>query len=308
MQVAGCDVAVFERALFSDSELPPLTNAAGTVKTVDQVKAFVGAPFPAVLLGSYTAAERPGNDGRTFFDAPFGALNSMGLPGPDVYVWRQWVREAAQLLHDDGKDLWVSVAGFNPPEYRYLAEIAIESGADAVELNLGCPNVWDEGEQKPIASLSVEQTALVVEAVQPLLDHKVGVKLSPILDAVAMAQIDRLLSDAGFAFITVINTVPNCFAFAPDGESAISFGSGLAGMSGPAVKWLALGQIVAHRGLLPETPIVGVGGITCGRDLWEFARQPVGADACQVGTAFWQRGIKAMTTILEEFAELLEGE
>lgn len=293
------------RSLFPDFDGPPLMNAAGTIKTPDQAKTFLRTPFPAVMLGSYTLEEREGNSGRTFFDTPLGALNSMGLPGPAMETWREWVKGVVPLFHDDGKEVWVSIAGFNPREYRQLAEAALECGADAIELNLGCPNVWDHGEQKPIVSLSVEQTAMVLDEVRPLLlDHRFGAKLSPILDLVVMAEIDKQLSQSGISFLTIINTVPNCYATATDGTPGVTFGKGLAGMSGPAITWLALGQIISHREFVPEIPIVGVGGISRGKDYFDFRTEPVGAAACQVGTAFWQGGIKRMTTILEEIAEI----
>jgi dihydroorotate dehydrogenase (fumarate) len=292
------------KPLFPDFDGPPLMNAAGTAKTVDQVLQLLKAPIPAVMAGSFTLEERSGNPGRTFFDGQTMALNSMGLPGPGIEVWTRWVSVMARVLHDDGKQLWVSVAGFNPAEYRRLAEAAVTSGADAVELNLGCPNIWDGADQKAIVSFSEVQTRRVLDAVQHLVsDIRLGVKLSPILDRALMASIDAAIIGAGIDFVTCINTVPNCFAFAPDGTSAITFGSGLAGMSGTAAKCIALGQVSAHHELLQGTPIVGVGGITGGTDLSEFLHPTVGASACQVGTAYWNRGPRALVEILMEYAQ-----
>lgn len=292
--------------LFPSFDGPALMNAAGTAKTVDQVLQLLGAPVPVVVAGSFTIEERPGNPGRTFFEGQSMALNSMGLPGPGIDVWCKWVAEMARALHDDGKELWVSVAGFHPTEYVRLAETAVSSGADAVELNLGCPNIWDGAEQKPIVSFSEVQTRLVLDAVQDLInDFRVGVKLSPILDPVLMASIDAAIVEARVDFVTCINTVPNCFAFAPDGTSAITFGSGVAGMSGAAGKYIALGQVKAHRQLLQGIPVVGVGGIVRGTDLSEFFHPMIGASACQVGTAYWNRGPRALVEILLEYAETL---
>lgn len=294
------------RSLFNDAEAAPLMNAAGTVKTLGHVRSLLRSPLPAIMMGSFTRDERLGNDGRTYFDADIATLNSMGLPGPSCGVWADWVSEAVAEAHDCGKELWVSVAGFGPPEYRELTELAFTYGADAVELNLGCPNVWHDGAQKPIVSLSPVQTALVLDEMAGLFaTHRIGAKLSPILDVVAMSEVDRLLVEAGIAFISVTNTVPNCFAFAEDGRPAITFGSGLAGMSGPAIKYLAMGQVVAHRNFVGDLPVFGVGGVARGLDLYEFTSKSVGASACQVATAFWQRGPKVFVSILEEFAEIM---
>lgn len=294
------------RSLFADVEAAPLMNAAGTVKSLDHVRSLLRGPLSAIMMGSFTREERLGNDGRTYFDADIATLNSMGLPGPSCDVWADWVSEAASETHKSGKELWVSVAGFGPPEYRELTELAFTCGADAVELNLGCPNVWHDGAQKPIVSLSPIQTALVLDEMAGLFaTHRIGAKLSPILDMVVMSEVDGLLVDAGVSFISVTNTVPNCFAFGEDGRSAITFGAGLAGMSGPAIKYLAMGQVVAHRNFVGDLPIVGVGGVSRGLDLYEFTSELVGASACQVATAFWRRGPKVFVSILEEFAEVI---
>lgn len=283
-------------------------NAAGTVKTVEQVRQLVSAPISGVIAGSFTLEERSGNNGRTFYSGAAGALNSIGLPGPDATVWMGWVSEMAAMLHDAGKQLWVSVAGFNPSEYRILTETALLAGADAVELNLGCPNVWEQGEQKPIVSYSAAQTRAVLEAVKQFADERIGAKLSPILDPVLMAAIDLELLRADVAFVTAINTIPNCFAFDDDQSSAITFASGLAGMSGPATKWIGLGQVKAHKQFLAGIPVVGVGGISRGEDLVQYLDRTVGATACQVGTAFLTRGPRVFVEILAEYVEALSGD
>lgn len=291
--------------LFPSYDAPPIMNAAGTVKTVSDVELLCRTPVPAVVVGSYTMHDRAGNEGRTYFGGPSATLNSMGLPGPSLAVWTSWVREMVPILHRNQKELWVSVAGFSPMEYRVLTEAAFEAGADAVEANLGCPNIWAGGEQKPIPSYSAELCAEVVAELTPIIaEQRVGVKLSPILDSVLLEAIDGILRRSRVAFVTAINTVPNCFAFDSDGRQAVTFGKGLAGMSGPAVKWLGLGQVMAHREQLPETPIIGVGGISSGRDLAEYLSQPIGAQACQVGTAFWERGPRCIVEILQEYALL----
>lgn len=299
-------VSGLSRPVFTDVEAAPLINAAGTVKSIDHVRSLLRGPLPAIMMGSFTREERLGNDGRTYFDADIATLNSMGLPGPSCDIWAEWVCEAVAEAHECGKELWVSVAGFGPPEYRELTELALTCGADAVELNLGCPNVWHNGAQKPIVSLSPVQTALVLDEMAGLFaTHRIGAKLSPILDGVVMSEVDGLLVEAGVSFISVTNTVPNCFAFGEGGRPAITFGSGLAGMSGPAIKYLAMGQVIAHRNFVGDLPIFGVGGVTRGLDLYEFTSELVGASACQVATAFWQRGPKVFVSILEEFAELM---
>jgi dihydroorotate dehydrogenase (fumarate) len=287
-------------------DLPPLMNAAGTAKTVSQLRELLELPIAAVVVGSYTREERSGNQGQVFFAADLGSLNTLGLPGPALEVWTRWLPEMRRLAHQSGKPLWVSVAGFNPYEYRVLVESALEGGADVIEVNLGCPNVWEGGNQKSVVSYSAEETRGVLAEIALVAssDTPIGLKLSPIFDPTLLESVDAAIRDAGYvSFITTTNTIPNCFALATDGTPGIGFGKHLGGMGGPAAKWIGQGQVVQHRELLPEVPIVGVGGISSGRDLHEYLSEPVGASACQVGTAYWQRGPRAFAQIIQEYVE-----
>lgn len=291
------------------SDAPPLMNAAGTVKSVEQLRRLLTTALGVIVAGSYTVQERPGNPGEVYFSTPLATLNSLGLPGPALVDWARAVTQMKLLTEDAGKRLWVSVAGFNPQEYAQLTQTALESGADAVELNLACPNIWDEGEQKPIVSFSASETERVLDAIASVVSidsGTLGVKLSPLLDTVVLREIDRVIAESGLiSFVTAINTVPNCFAMNRSGP-AITFGKHLAGMSGPAVKWLGQGQIILHREHLAETVLIGVGGIDVGLDLGEYLSSDVGADACQIGTALWERGPRAVEEILAGFVNYSE--
>lgn len=81
------------------------------------------------------------------------SLNSLGLPNPGGRYYEKYLPEMAKVVHDVNKHLFVSVAGFTPDEYSVLAKIAEAGGADLIELNLGCPNVWAGGKQKRVACL-----------------------------------------------------------------------------------------------------------------------------------------------------------
>lgn len=115
------------RSLFNDAEAAPLMNAAGTVKTLGHVRSLLRSPLPAIMMGSFTRDERLGNDGRTYFDADIATLNSMGLPGPSCGVWADWVSEAVAEAHDCGKELWVSVAGFDLRRDRVTGTVVADA-------------------------------------------------------------------------------------------------------------------------------------------------------------------------------------
>src|SRR5687768_2894613 len=116
--------------------------------------------------------------------------------------------------HDHGKQLWVSVAGFGPQEWGTLVDAALTAGADVVEANFGCPNVWSDGVQKPIVGYSPDEVARALHEIERVAsaDSTVGVKLSPIFDPVVLEAVDGVLgASPAVAFVTTTNTVPNCF-------------------------------------------------------------------------------------------------
>ncbi len=281
---------------------PPLGNAAGTVKTTEQALTLVAAGMPRIVLGSYTWEARDGNQGSTYFETPLASLNSLGLPSPAPSDWAHTVTSVVEA--SAGAEVSVSVAGFTVSEFERLTTVAFEAGAHSVELNLGCPNVWDDGTQKRIFSFDPEIVDNVLSSVAEALGglDRVGVKLSPIFDSHLMAELDEVLVRRRVAFVTTMNTLPNCLALDPNHRPEISVAGGLAGMSGAAVKWVALGQVAMHRSLMPNARIIGVGGIATGRDLADMLS--VGADECQIATALWHRGPRAYVEILSEYVEL----
>jgi dihydroorotate dehydrogenase (fumarate) len=282
-------------------------NAAGTVKTVDQATEALRSAAGAVMLGSFTLHERSGNDGQTYHYAGDLTLNSAGLPSPGVEVWSRIVRDVAERATDLGKLVWVSVAGFSAKECLDLIDVAVTSGADVVEANLGCPNVWSDGAQKPILSYDLESVEEILSGLtaRPTEATRIGMKLSPILDGRLLSALHSLIRNSScISFITAINTIPNCFAFTEAGGPAISYGSGLAGMGGPATKSIALGQILQHRAGLADLPLVAVGGITRGVDVRHFLDASVGATLCQTASAYYERGPACIGEILQDFVAL----
>jgi dihydroorotate dehydrogenase len=191
--------------------------------------------------------------------------------------------------HAARKPLFVSVAGFTPAEYAELTVLALDGGADFVELNLGCPNVWDGGTQKRIVSFDPAMVDSVLKAVYSAVagrDGVVAVKLSPFSDPVALAEVAAVLNRHNVAVVTTTNTFPNAVALDPSScRPVIDPGGGLAGMAGPALKPIGLGQVSQLRPMLrPETQLIGVGGINGGQDILDYLTV---ASAVQVGTAYY---------------------
>lgn len=266
----------------------PLLNAAGTAKTVDDVGRLARSAVSAVTVGSITLAERAGNAGEVFTATDGYAINALGLPNRGADFYRDELPKMADLTRAVGKPLIVSVAGFSPDEYGELAGLSASTGADLVELNLGCPNVWNDGSQHRIASFDPELVARSVAAAIAAADGvPIGAKLSPLADPTLLAEVAAVLADSGVRFVVSCNTFPNGLALRPDGRSAIDVEYG--GVSGGSMKPIALGQVGQLRRLLPSSiDLVGTGGVRRGTDIDDFRH--AGAVAVGAATLFWTSG------------------
>ncbi|MDP2660119.1 MAG: dihydroorotate dehydrogenase [Dehalococcoidia bacterium] len=306
MELAHEDLAVQLMGLALEH---PLMNAAGTCKFVDDVKQLSRASTSAIMVGSITIQERAGNSGNVYVAGPVFSLNSLGMPNPGASYYEKHLPAMAALAHDAGKRLLVSVAGFTPHEYGELAALAFDRGSDAVELNLGCPNVWQEGQQKPIACFDPLLVAEILRCVDLRVgsEARVAVKISPFSDPFALGEVARVIEQHSVAkAVTTTNTFPNAFAFDGAGQPMISPGGGLAGFAGPALKPIGLGQVIQLRSLLPERiQIIGVGGVSHGRDVLEYLR--AGAIAVQIATAYLERYERVFSTLLAELIEVTVG-
>lgn len=278
----------------------PVLNAAGTCKTPEEVRRLAKSPAAAVMVGSITLTARPGNTGDVYWRGESYSLNALGLPNRGMDYYRGVLPEMVRVAQDHAKPLLVSIAGHSSDEYAALAEGVARAGIAAIEVNLGCPNVWEGNGQERIACFDLPYTRTVCLRVAERLalvtaetGHPVpfGVKISPISDPAGLAALAAVLVDvrtqaAEFAFVTASNTFPNALAVDGFGHPLVSVGFG--GLSGSAMKPINLGQVKQLRQLLPpELRLIGVGGVSTGRDVIDY--RSVGADLVQVATALVDR-------------------
>ena len=294
---------------------PVMNSPSGPgCKTVEDVIELARSTSAAVMIGSVTKEPRDGNRGEVYFsDQVTGfSLNSLGLANGGLPYYTQHLPEMARIVHEAKKTLWVSVAGFTPQEFGELTLQMFQGGADLVELNLGCPNVWDGGQQKRIFSFDPALVEAVLKEVETVLNSDaplaVAVKVSPFSDPMLLEEVASVVATSPIvSAVTAINTFPNAFAFKEDGTSAISpqFSKGLAGMAGPALKTIGLGQVMQWRQFLPpHIDVIGVGGIKSGPDARDYLR--AGAKAVQVGTARADRGGRAFDFVITQLVSLLD--
>ena len=282
----------------------PLMNAAGTCKMLEDVEKLSRSASAAIMVGSITVEPRTGNSGDVYWAGSMFSLNSLGLPNRGAPYYREVLPKMVAVAHGADKPLFVSVAGFSPEEYVDLAELAFRGEVDLVELNLGCPNVWQGSTQKRIACFDPAIVAEVLRCVEEKVgaDAKVSVKISPFSDPFALAEVAQVIGASKLAkAVTTVNTFPNAFSY-NGAKPRITPGGGLAGFAGPAMKPIGLGQVRQLRGLLPEhIQIIGVGGITHGEDIREYCES--GAVATQVATAYLERHEQVFSSLLGELLE-----
>lgn len=264
----------------------PILIGAGVCKSPESSKKWL--QIAPVVSGSYTRESRDGNSGeRLFFpqteegfeSSGFG-LNSFGMPNTGI---EQAISELKGMPREH--PLVVSVAGFSIDEYAENTELcACFCNAAAIEVNLGCPNTGHgkimSFDLSTLERLFLELGSLAFDPKNP----RLWVKFSPYSDPGLLKEVAELvaLTEAISAVVTC-GTFPNAYA----GENTISSMRGLAGLSGPAMKPIAMGQVQQFRQHLPDhVDVIGVGGITTGDDVVDFIN--AGAKAVQLTSMpFW---------------------
>lgn len=227
----------------------------------------------AVVTKSVGIESRLGYPNPTVVQAEAGLINAMGLPNPGMDDFAEEIAYAKTVLK---VPLIVSVFGYSAEEYATAAEKAVKAGADAVELNVSCPHVKDTGHE---IGQHPKMLAEVVEKVKAVVNCSVIVKLSPNVGDIV--EIARTAVRAGADALTAVNTVK---AMAIDVEAQMPVLSNVTGgLSGPAIKPVALRCVYDIFEADLKVPILGCGGVTTWRDAVEFLL--AGASAVQIGTA-----------------------
>ena len=254
-----------------------IVNASGTFDAIAARRAFGDAllasfPFAAFVSKTVTLEPRQGNPPPRLWELGAGMLNSIGLPNKGL---NRFLAEDLPQLAELPVPLIVNVMGSAPQDVaRLVAAFGAREEVAALELNVSCPNVTtgllmgaDPGETAALLDVVRSQTA------KPLI-----VKLTP--NCASPGEVAAAAEQHGADAVSLINTVRG-IAMHPRRPREPWLGGGTGGMSGPAVRAIALAQVREVRRRV-RLPILGMGGVQSGRHARELL--DAGADLVAVGT------------------------
>ncbi|VEU42920.1 unnamed protein product [Pseudo-nitzschia multistriata] len=289
-------------------------NASGPRTGASAALAKIAASSAgAILTKSATVEKQNGNPQPRIWHSgdDLASMNSEGLPnsGIDYYLSKTTIDETMEGCGGAAKPYLVSISGKTLADNlvmldRIAKTMEEEKRIVGVELNLACPNVIG----KPIIAYDFDQMRDILETISKKnYGFVLGLKLPPYLDGKHLQQAAAIINEySGMVkYVVSINTIGNALSVDPISEAPyIASNNGLAGLSGPAAKFTALANVRQMRQQLDSgIDVVGVGGITTGRDAFEFLL--CGASAVQVGTCHWKEGPKCFDRIVGELRELL---
>jgi dihydroorotate dehydrogenase (NAD+) catalytic subunit len=275
----------------------PVFTASGCAAAGKELDQFIDiTTIGAVVTKSVMLNPRSGRATPRMAETPSGMLNGIGLQGPGI---DDFIQNDLSWLSQKGAKTIVSIAGNNVAEFGKVADKLRDiPGVIAIEVNISCPNVENRGQVfacDPYAAADViNNVRRNVSASIPLF-----AKLSP--DVTDIIEIAKSVVKAGADGLSVINTLLGMVIDTDTLRPLLSGKTG--GLSGPAIRPVAVRCVYQIRKALPNVPIIGMGGIRNGRDAIEFFA--AGADAISVGTTVFNDP-EACVRIHDETAEILQ--
>ncbi|RIK10159.1 MAG: dihydroorotate dehydrogenase [Acidobacteria bacterium] len=274
----------------------PVVAASGTFGTGMDLAAYVNpADLGAVTVKSLSAFPWEGNAPPRLKTTPGGMLNTVGLQNPGIDAWS---RSEYPELAETGATIIASVWGRSPGEFAEAASLVSRmTDIRAIELNLSCPNLESSSSMFAHSSLLTGEVIRVVRAAIPDRDITLLAKLSP--NTTELVSVATAAVEAGADALTLINTVLGMSIDPSSGR--LSTSRAPAGLSGPAIRPIAVRCVHEVATALPDVPVIGTGGVTDGESAVEMMR--AGATAVGVGTAsfFDPRATTKIVTQLQAF-------
>jgi dihydroorotate dehydrogenase (NAD+) catalytic subunit len=267
----------FSTSLAGASFPSPIFTASGCASSGKELAQFFDlSDIGAVVTKSVMNKPRHGRPTPRMAETPSGMLNSIGLQGPGI---DHFLAHDVPWLLSKGSRVIVSIAGETIDEYSVLArKIRPVQGISAIEVNISCPNVENRG---MVFACQTDTAARAIDGVRKIIGGEIPIiaKLTP--DVTDITSIASSVVDAGADALALINTVLgmviNLETMRPH------LGGKTGGLSGPAIRPVAVRAIYQVHNAMPHVPILGMGGVASGRDALELIL--AGASGISVGTA-----------------------
>ncbi|MEJ7660506.1 MAG: hypothetical protein WKG07_13285 [Hymenobacter sp.] len=258
-------------------------NGAGPQdESLDNLRRLGESASGAITVKSATKEPRGGNPEPRWHDAEPASLNAMGLPN---LGYAEYAKVIPELKEAYGKPVIGSVSGFSVEDNLAMIKAYDQAGADIIEVNVACPNTETE-----VVGYDFEQFTKVLPAYRRSTAKPLAVKLPPYTTNGQFDKAVAAIKIAGIDMVVSINTIGQTTEVDVEtGQTVLAATNGFGGMSGEAVMPIALGNVrhLAAR-LGPDFPIIGIGGVTSGKDA--FKHLLCGAHAVGVATEYMKHG------------------
>jgi dihydroorotate dehydrogenase (NAD+) catalytic subunit len=255
---------------------------------IEMLKRVVQEGAGAVTFKSIGPKVKSGHRNPTVLAYEWGVINAVGLPSSG---YKDMENELARIKEVKAP-VFVSIYGASVEEFREVAEAVAKHKPAVIELNISCPNTKAEG---MVFGCSEKHSAEVVAAVKEVAGNvPVMPKLTP--QALDIAGVAKACEEAGADAIAAINTVgPGMLINIEAKKPVLDYKKG--GISGPAIRPIAV-RCVYEIYEAVDIPILGIGGVTEGRDAIEMMQ--AGATAVGIGSGIYYRGIDIFSKVCEE--------
>ena len=275
----------------------PLFTASGCASSGKELAQFIDLrEIGAVVTKSVMSKPRHGRATPRMAETPSGMINSIGLQGPGI---DQFLAHDLPWLVSQKARVIVSIAGETVEEYATLArKVRSAPGISALEVNISCPNVENRG---LVFACDPDASRRVIDGVRKTLGGELPIIAKLSSDVTDLVSIAKGVVDAGADGLALINTVLSMVINLDTMRPHLGGKTG--GLSGPAIRPIAVRAIYQVHEALPAVPILGMGGVASGRDALELIL--AGAKGVSVGTASFGDPA-AIITIQNELKELLK--
>jgi dihydroorotate dehydrogenase (NAD+) catalytic subunit len=274
----------------------PTFTASGCASSGrDLAQFFPLREMGGIVTKSVMSKARAGRATPRMAETPSGMLNSIGLQGPGIDAF---IAKDIPYLIEQKARIIVSIAGETVEEYSTLArKLRSVSDISAIEVNISCPNVENRG---LVFACDPEASRRVIDGVRRTIGGELPIiaKLSP--DVTDLVSIARGVVDAGADGLALINTVLGMVINVDTMRPHLGGKTG--GLSGPAIRPIAVRAVYQVHAALPQVPILGMGGVASGKDALEMIL--AGASGVSIGTASFGNPT-AIMKIQNELKQLL---